>query len=95
MVGRLPFEGDDREVLAQQIFASLESKELQGRSLSPHVQYFIEKMMAKDADDRYQSWGELIDDVRAQVEGRASLDLTLPGRAARASRSTRLRRRRR
>ncbi|WP_419191771.1 serine/threonine-protein kinase [Engelhardtia mirabilis] len=91
LVGRLPFEGsDDREVLAKQIFASLESKELQGRGLSPHVQYFVEKMMSKDADDRYQSWTELIADVRAQVEGRETLNLKAP-----SQRPSRLRRRRR
>jgi len=73
-VGRLPFESsDDAEVLRMQIMDSLRSPELKGRGLSPHVHYFIEKMMAKDADLRYQSWKELVDDIREQMQGRESL----------------------
>ena len=30
--------------------------------------------MAKDVEVRYQSWAELIEDVRGQIEGRDSLD---------------------
>jgi len=75
VVGRLPFHGsDDREVLRMQVMESLKSPELKSRGLSHHLQYFIEKMMAKDAAARYQSWQELIDDVRAQIEGREELD---------------------
>jgi eukaryotic-like serine/threonine-protein kinase len=75
VIGRLPFESsDDREVLRMQIMASLSSPELKGRDLSPHLHYFVEKMMAKDKDVRYQSWGELVGDVSAQLKGRDSLD---------------------
>lgn len=75
VVGRLPFEStDDRELLRMQIMESLSSPELKSRGLSPHLHYFIEKMMAKDKDVRYQSWSALIDDVRRQLEGRDSLD---------------------
>jgi serine/threonine protein kinase len=75
VVGRLPFESsNDSEVLRMQVMQTLSSGELKGRGFSPHLHYFIEKMMAKDAEHRYQSWPELIDDVRAQIEGRESLD---------------------
>jgi serine/threonine-protein kinase len=75
VVGRLPFQGsDDREILRKQVMESLSSPELKGRGISPHVHYFIEKMVAKDAAARYQSWGELIADIRAQLAGRADLD---------------------
>lgn len=75
VVGRLPFESsDDREVLRMQVMESLSSPELKGRGLSPHLHYFVEKMMAKDAELRYQSWDELIEDIRGQLEGRESLD---------------------
>ena len=57
-----------------QVMESLRSPELQGRGISHHLHYFIEKMMAKDLEARYQSWQELIDDVRAQIEGREALD---------------------
>ena len=74
-VGRLPFEGDgNEETLRKAVMESLSSPELKSRGLSPHLHYFIEKMMAKEADVRYQSWEELIDDIRAQLAGRESLD---------------------
>ena len=75
VVGRLPFQSsDDQEVLRMQVMQSLSSPELKSRGLSHHLHYFIEKMMAKDLEARYQSWSELIDDVRGQIEGRESLD---------------------
>jgi serine/threonine-protein kinase len=75
VVGRLPFEGsNDTDVLRKQIMESLSSAELKGRGFSPHLHYFVEKMMAKDVEVRYQSWEELIGDIRAQLEGRDSLD---------------------
>jgi serine/threonine-protein kinase len=84
VVGRLPFESsDDREVLRMQVMQSLSSPELKSRGLSHHLHYFIEKMMAKDPTERYQSWQELIDDVRAQIEGRDSLDFEKDARARR------------
>ncbi len=88
IVGRLPFESsDDREVLRMQVMESLSSSELKSRGLSHHVHYFIEKMMAKDKDVRYQSWDELIDDVQAQVAGRESLDFRRGADGSAASRS--------
>jgi len=75
LVGRLPFQGsDDREVLRKQVMESLSSPELKGRGISPHMHYFIEKMVAKDAAARYQSWSELVEDIRAQLAGREDLD---------------------
>lgn len=76
VVGRLPFESsDDREVLRMQLMDSLSSPELKSRGISPHLHYFIEKMVAKDADDRYQGFAELIADVRQQLAGARDLDL--------------------
>jgi serine/threonine-protein kinase len=81
-VGRLPFDGsDDREVLRMQVMEALSSPELKGRGLSHHLHYFIEKMMAKDVEARYQSWSELEKDIRAQLEGHASLDYEAEVRA--------------
>jgi serine/threonine-protein kinase len=75
VVGRLPFEGsDDRDTLRRQIMESLSSPELKGRRLSPHLHYFVEKMMAKDLDARYQSWEELIEDIQGQLRGKEGLD---------------------
>jgi serine/threonine-protein kinase len=84
VVGRLPFESsDDREVLRMQVMQSLSSPELKGRGLSHHLHYFVEKMMAKDVEARYQSWEELLADVRTQLEGRRSLDYEQEARARR------------
>jgi eukaryotic-like serine/threonine-protein kinase len=88
VVHRLPFESsDDREVLRMQVMQSLSSPELKGRGLSHHLHYFIEKMMAKDPGLRYQSWSELIGDVRGQIEGRDHLDFEKNART-RSAKST-------
>ncbi len=95
VVGKLPFSAsDDAEVLAMQIFQSLTSPELKGRGLSPHLHYFVEKMMAKDADDRYQSFAELANDVRAHLSGRSQLGVKRPA-ARTSSQSVRALRKRR
>jgi serine/threonine-protein kinase len=91
VVGRLPFESsDDREVLRMQVMQSLRAPELRGRRVSPLLQYFIAKMVAKDVEHRYQSWAELIQDVRANLAGRETLDSE---KDARDASSARLRRR--
>ena len=96
VVGRLPFDGsDDREVLRMQVMESLSSPELKSRKLSPHLQYFVEKMMAKDVADRYQSWEELLVDIRSQLEGRESLDYEKEVRERARRTPPRTRRRRR
>jgi len=75
VVGRLPFDSSsDAEILRMQVMQSLSSPELKSRGLSPHLHYFVEKMMAKEAELRYQSWDELLGDIRAQLEGRERLD---------------------
>ena len=86
VVGRLPFESsDDREILRMQIMESLSSPELKSRGISPHLHYFIEKMVAKEVSHRYQDFAELIDDIRAQLAGREGLNFAdeLRGRSGR------------
>lgn len=87
VVGRLPFESsDDEEVLRMQVMQSLSSPELKSKRISHQLQYFIEKMMAKDLEARYQSWTELDQDVRAVIEGQQALDFEGRARAARRRR---------
>ena len=87
LFGRLPFEGsDDQETLRKQVMESLSSKELKRRDVSPHLHYFIEKMVAKEASDRYQSWAELIQDVQGHLDGRADLDFERERREPRGRR---------
>lgn len=74
-IGRLPFEGEtDDDTLRAAVMDRLSSPELKSRGHSPHLHYFIEKMMAKEAAERYQSWDELIADMQGQIQGRDSLD---------------------
>jgi len=74
VLGELPFEGeDDQEVMARQILESLSSTALKGRAISPHMHYFIEKMMVKDREIRYQNPDELIKDIEDKIEGKKTL----------------------
>ncbi len=85
VVGRLPFESsNDQEILRMQVMQSLSSSELKSRNLSPHVHYFIEKMMAKDAEHRYQSWPELVRDVTDNITGRERIELDRPAESRKA-----------
>ena len=64
--------------LRMQVMDSLSSPELKGRKLSPHLHYFIEKMMAKEIDVRYQGFEQLIEAVKGQLEGYERLDFSKP-----------------
>lgn len=75
VIGELPFTGkEDSEVLRKQVMESLSSAALKGRKISPHLHYFIEKMMAKEREIRYQNPQELIADIETQIQGRKSLE---------------------
>ena len=75
VIGDLPFSGEtNQEVMAAQILASLNSEVLKSGKISPHMHYFIEKMMAKEREIRYQSPAELIADIEEQIEGKKSLE---------------------
>lgn len=84
-VGSLPFTGeDDQEIMANQILKSLSSPALKERGkISPHMHYFIEKMMAKERELRYQSPVELIDDIENTIQGKKTLTFR-PDRERRA-----------
>ncbi len=75
VVGQLPFEGEgSQEQLAARILQVLSSPELQSRRISPHMNYFIRKMMEQDRDFRYADMGELISDIETQIEGKRTMD---------------------
>jgi serine/threonine-protein kinase len=75
VVGELPFSGEDsEEIMAKQILESLSSPALKNRGkISPHMHYFIEKMMAKEREIRYQSPLELIEDIENTIRGKKTL----------------------
>ncbi len=69
-LGTLPFKGtDNMEIMAKQVLESLDSAEVKSRKISKHMHYFIERMMSKDKDFRYQSPQEMVEDIETQMEG--------------------------
>lgn len=74
-MGKLPFEGaTDEEQLSQRVFEELRAKELKGIGVSQHLHYFIQKMMARERDVRYQTPAALIGDIEESLEGRSRLE---------------------
>lgn len=74
MLGDLPFKGEGtQEQLAARILEALSSPELQSRRVSPHMNYFIRKMMEQDRDFRYADMGELISDIEEQIRGKKTM----------------------
>ena len=72
IVGEIPFEGgNDEETLAKRFVESLKSPKL--AKASPHMHYFIQKMMAPDPAHRYQTPEDLIADMEEQIEGKKTL----------------------
>jgi eukaryotic-like serine/threonine-protein kinase len=69
VTGSLPFEGDsNEEVMARQILDNLSDERIRNLGLSQHTHFFIEKMMAKEKEIRFQSPAELIADIEAYIE---------------------------
>ncbi len=74
VIGELPFSGkDSMEVMSKQVLEGLDAIKLKGGKISVHMHYFIEKMMSKDRDFRYQSAREVVDDITEVIEGAADL----------------------
>ncbi len=74
VLGELPFQGDDAELVQQAVLAGLSAEKTKGGRISAHMHYFIEKMMAKDRDVRYQDPQALMSDIENQIRGKKSLD---------------------
>lgn len=74
VIGELPFTGkDSMEVMAKQVMENLDAQQLKGGKISHHMHYFIEKMMSKDRDFRYQTAREVVEDITEVLEGAADL----------------------
>ncbi|MCR9243796.1 MAG: serine/threonine protein kinase [bacterium] len=64
--GSLPFEGKtSEEVLAKQVLESLSGERIRALELSPQLHYFLEKMMAKDPEMRFQDPEQLQTEINA------------------------------
>ena len=68
--GSLPFEGTSEEVLAKQVLESLSGERIRDLDLSPQLHYFLEKMMAKDPEMRFQGPAQLQQEVQAFLDQR-------------------------
>ncbi|MFH0946148.1 MAG: hypothetical protein V2A76_13190, partial [Planctomycetota bacterium] len=84
MVGELPFSGEGtQEQLAARILEALSSPELQSRRISPHMNYFVRKMMEQDRDFRYATVAKLVADVEDQIRGKKTLSFETSGNEGR------------
>ncbi len=71
VTGSLPFEGrTSEEVLAKQVLESLSGERIRALDLSPQLHYFLEKMMAKDPQMRFQDPQQLQREVGAFLQQR-------------------------
>jgi serine/threonine protein kinase len=71
VTGSLPFEGrTSEEVLAKQVLESLSGERIRALNLSPQLHWFLEKMMAKDPELRFQDAAHLQREVEAFLEQR-------------------------
>lgn len=69
--GSLPFEGASSEdVLRKQVLESLSGERIRTLNLSPQLHYFIEKMMAKEREIRFQDPLQLERELRAFLDTR-------------------------
>jgi serine/threonine-protein kinase len=74
VMGELPFKGKDTmDIMSKQVMASLDAARLKGGKISMHMHYFIEKMMAKEREVRYQSAQEVVDDISEVLKGASDL----------------------
>ena len=75
VLGDVPFKGgDNMEVMAAQVLTDLQTSETKGGKISRMMHYFLEKLMAKDKEIRYQTPAEAIEDMKSQWEGMKSLE---------------------
>lgn len=64
VTGAPPFDGTTHEeVMAKQVREALGGEAIRALQLSPQVHYFIEKMMAKEKEIRFQSPEQLVDEI--------------------------------
>lgn len=64
VTGSLPFSGESsEEILRKQVLESLSGERIRDLELSPQVHFYIEKMMAKDAEIRFQDPAALAEEI--------------------------------
>ncbi len=74
-LGDVPFKGtDNMEVMAAQVLQDLKASDVKSGKISRQMHYFLEKLMAKEVDVRYQNPAEVIEDLESVIEGLRSLE---------------------
>jgi serine/threonine-protein kinase len=74
-IGDLPFTGDaPSEVVRKHVLQELSSPALKSRGVSPHLHYFIQKMMAKEREIRYSTPRDLIADIERTMAGKRAVE---------------------
>jgi serine/threonine-protein kinase len=69
--GSLPFEGrTSEEVLAKQVLESLSGERIRALQLSPQLHWFLEKMMAKEPEMRFQDPKQLQQEIGSYLQHR-------------------------
>ncbi len=72
LVGELPFVEDAPILLMQKHMDEVpESVKSRNPDVTDECSALVDKMLAKETEDRHQSWQELIDDAQAVLEGKA------------------------
>ena len=75
VTGAPPFTGTSSEdVLRKQVLEALSGERIRTMGLAPQTHYFIEKMMAKELEIRFQSPAEVAEEVAAWLAQRAGQD---------------------
>ena len=77
--GELPFKGNQpREVMAAQVKQRINSLKLKTKSVSETTHYFIERMVSKEKNLRYENVSELIQDIKTRVAESEKLKIPTP-----------------
>lgn len=76
VLGELPFSGENEELVQKAVLEGLSAQATKGGRISAHMHYFIEKMMAKDREHRYQDPQELMADIEQKLAGRKAMEAT-------------------
>ncbi|MBL9079433.1 MAG: serine/threonine protein kinase [Planctomycetes bacterium] len=72
VTGSLPFEGHtSEEVLAKQVLESLSGERIRALQLSPQLHWFLEKMMAKEPELRFQDPKQLQQEIAGYLQHRS------------------------
>ncbi len=72
VTGSLPFDGESsEEVMAKQVLDTLSDQRIKALGLSQQTHFFIEKMMAKEKEIRFQDPADLITEIEGYLKSAA------------------------